>query len=109
MAGLRSTVVLLVLLAGIGGYIYFVESERDPAAADAKPKAFAALAADNIEEIRIKNADGETSHVQKVGENWQLLEPNKAGADTGVVGTVTSNRSEEHTSELQSQSNLVCR
>jgi hypothetical protein len=93
MAGLRSTVVLLVLLAGIGGYIYFVESERDPAAADAKPKAFAALAADNIEEIRIKNADGETSHVQKVGENWQLLEPNKAGADTGVVGTVTSNLS----------------
>jgi hypothetical protein len=93
MAGLRSTIVLLVLLAGIGGYIYFVESERDPAAADAKPKAFTALAADTIEEIRIKNADGETSHVQKVGENWQLLEPNKAGADTGVVGTVTSNLS----------------
>jgi hypothetical protein len=93
MAGLRSTVVLLVLLAGIGGYIYFVESERDPAAADAKPKAFTELAADTIEEIRIKNADGETSHVQKVGENWQLLEPNKAAADTGVVGTVTSNLS----------------
>ena len=93
MAGLRSTIVLLVLLAGIGGYIYFVESERDPAAADAKPKAFTELAADTIEEIRIKNADGETSHVQKVGENWQLLEPNKAAADTGVVGTVTSNLS----------------
>jgi hypothetical protein len=93
MAGLRSTIVLLVLLAGIGGYIYFVESERDPAAADAKPKAFTELAADTIEEIRIKNADGETSHLQKVGENWQLLEPSKAAADTGVVGTVTSNLS----------------
>jgi hypothetical protein len=93
MAGLRSTIVLLVLLVGIGGYIYFVESERDPTAADAKPKAFTELAADSIEEIRIKNADGETSHLQKVGDNWQLLAPQKAAADTGVVGTVTSNLS----------------
>ena len=81
VGGLRSTIVLLVLLVGIGGYIYFVESERDPAAADAKPKAFTELAADTIEEIRIKNADGETSHVQRVGDNWQLVEPNKADAD----------------------------
>ena len=93
MGGLRSTIVLLVLLAGIGGYIYFVESERDPAAADAKPKAFTELSADAIEEIRIKNADGETSHLQKVGDNWQLLAPSKAAADNGVVGTVTSNLS----------------
>jgi hypothetical protein len=93
VGGLRSTVVLLVLLIGVGSYIYFVESERDPAAADAKPKAFTALAADSIEEIRIKNADGETSHLQRVGDTWQLLEPNKADADAGVVGTVTSNLS----------------
>ena len=93
MAGLRSTIALLVLLAGIGGYIYFVESKRDPAAADAKAKAFAELVPDSIEEIRIKNADGETSRVVKSGDKWQLVEPNKADADTGVVGTVTSNLS----------------
>jgi hypothetical protein len=93
VGGLRSTIILLVLLIGVGSYIYFVESERDPAAADAKPKAFTELAADSIEEIRIKNADGETSHVQRVGDAWQLVEPNKAAADTGVVGTVTSNLS----------------
>lgn len=91
MGGLRSTIVLLVVLVGIGGYIYFVESERDPTAADAKPKAFVELTADTIEEIKITNADGETSHLQRVGEDWQLLAPNKAAADTGVVGTVTSN------------------
>jgi hypothetical protein len=93
VGGLRSTIILLVLAIGLGGYIYFVESERDPAAADAKPKAFTELAADNIEEIRIKNAEGEISHLQRVGDNWQLLAPNKADADTGVVGTVTSNLS----------------
>ena len=91
MGGLRSTIVLLVFLVGIGAYIYFVESKRDPAAADAKPKAFVELSADTIEEIRIKNADGETSRVQRVGDGWQLVEPSKAAADTGVVGTVTTN------------------
>jgi hypothetical protein len=93
VGGLRSTIVLLILLAGLGGYIYFVESKRDPAAADAKPKAFAGLPADAVEEIRIKNADGEMSHLQRVGDMWQLLEPNKADADAGVIGTVTSNLS----------------
>ena len=93
MGGVRSTIVLIVLLAGLGAYIYFVESKRDPTAADAKPKAFTELSADAVEEIRIKNADGEMSHLQKVGDTWQLLQPNKADADAGVVGTVTSNLS----------------
>ena len=38
----------------------------------------------------IKNADGETSHRAADGDNWQIIEPNKADADGGVVGTVTS-------------------
>ena len=91
MRGLRSTLLLLVALVGLGAYIYFVESERDPAAADAKPRAFSELAADTIEEIRIKNADGEVSRVQRAGDGWELVEPTKALADTGVVGTVTTN------------------
>ena len=91
MGGLRSTVVLLVVLAGLGGYIYFVDANRDPAALDAKPRAFVELSADDIEEMQIRSDDGETSRVQRVGENWQLIEPSAADADAGVVGTVTSN------------------
>ena len=91
MGGLRSTVVLLVVLAGLGGYIYFVDANRDPAALDARPRAFVELSADDIEEMQIRSDDGETSRVQRVGENWQLIEPSAADADTGVVGTVTSN------------------
>jgi hypothetical protein len=93
VGGLRSTIVLLVVLAGLGGYIYFVESERDPAAADAKARAFPDLSADAIEEIQIKSADGETSRVLRDGDDWRLVEPRALDADTGVVGTVTSNLS----------------
>jgi hypothetical protein len=93
VGGLRSTIVLLVVLAGLGGYIYFVESERDPAAADAKARAFPDLSADAIEEIQIKNGDGETSRVVRAGDDWRLTEPRALDADTGVVGTVTSNLS----------------
>jgi len=91
--GTKSTALLLVVLGGLGGYIYFVDSKRDPAVEGANAKAFTALVADNIEEIEIKNADGATSHVQRVGTDWQLVAPDKADADDGVVGTVTSNLS----------------
>lgn len=91
MGGLRSTIVLLVVLGGLAGYIYFVDAKRDPAATDAKPKAFVELSSETIEEITIRNGSGETSRVQRVGENWRIVEPNTADADTGVVGTVTSN------------------
>jgi hypothetical protein len=91
--GSKSTIALLVVLAGLGAYIYFVESRRDPAAESANPRAFAELTADAIEEIEFKNTAGETSRVQRVGTDWQLVAPDKADADDGVVGTVTSNLS----------------
>ena len=69
----------------------FRRVEAGPGSRDAKPKAFAELAADKIEEIQIKNADGETSRVQRVGDEWQLRRAEQADADAGVVGTVTSN------------------
>ena len=91
MGGLRSTVVLLIVLGGLGGYIYFVDAGRDPAALDAKPKAFIELSADDIEEMQIRSDSGEMSRVQRMGDTWQLLEPSAADADAGVVSTVTSN------------------
>lgn len=90
MRGLKSTIALLVVLVGLGGYIYFYEAGREPADPNAKPKAFE-LSSDNIDELQIKNADGQTSRVQRAGDTWQLVEPVKADADAGVVGTVTSN------------------
>ena len=93
MRGLTTTILLLVVLAGLGGYIFFYEAGREPEDPNAKPRAFDQLTSENIEEIQIKNADGQTSRVQLESGNWQLVEPVKADADDGVVGTVTSNLS----------------
>ena len=89
MRGLTSTIVLLVVLVGLVGYIYY-DSRNEAPDPNAKPKAFE-LTADNIEELEFKTPDGQTSRLQRVGENWQLVEPVKTEADNGVVGTVTSN------------------
>lgn len=91
MHGIKSTLLLLVVLGGLAGYIYFVDAKRDPTAADAKPKAFVELLPDAIDEITIRNGSGDTSRVQRVGGDWRIVEPSTADADTGVVGTVTSN------------------
>lgn len=93
MRGLTTTILLLVVLAGLGGYIYFYEAGREVPDPNAKARAFDQLSSENIQEIQIKNADGETSRAQLENGNWQLLEPVKADADDGVVGTVTSNLS----------------
>jgi hypothetical protein len=91
MRGLKSTVVLLVVLVGLGAYIFFVDRNREIEDPNAKPKAYTTLTTDNIEELQIRNANGETTRLQRAGEDWQLVEPVKAQADNGVVGTVTSN------------------
>ncbi len=89
MGGLRSTILLLVVLGGLTGYIFFVDANRAP---DILPRAFAELSADGVEELQIRNSSDEASHVlRRVDGDWQLVAPNAADADGGVVGTVTSN------------------
>jgi len=90
MRGLWSTGALIVVLAGLVGYIYFVDAKKEPAGADAKEKLFASLTAEDIEEVQVKNSDGETSHVQKADGTWHLVEPVKAAADQSEVSSITS-------------------
>jgi hypothetical protein len=87
MRGGRSLLVLLVFALGLGAYIYFVESKRDPTASAAKEKLFA-VEASAIEEIEIKTADGTTT-LKKTGESWAITSPVAAAADAGMVSSVT--------------------
>jgi uncharacterized protein DUF4340 len=89
MRGVWSTLGLLVVLGGLVGYIYFVDRNRTPDAPEAKAKAFA-VSPENIEEVQIKNASGETAHVQRVDTSWRVIEPEKADADATEVASLTS-------------------
>lgn len=96
MRGLTSTILLIVVLAGLGAYIYFVDSKQPagtlgPAGVitEVKTKVFT-VEADKIEEIRI-TADKETSLVKKVNGTWQMVEPAQSEADqTEASGLATS-------------------
>ena len=67
------------MLGGLVGYIYFVDSERDPAAADAKAKAFTDSRPTTSRRSQIKNADGETSRVQRVGDELAARRTGQGG------------------------------
>ncbi len=90
MRGLTSTIILVVVLGGLVGYIYYDsgQPETDP---NAKPRAFATLAPDQIDELQIRAAGGETARLQRTGQGWQLAEPVKAAADAGAVDTLATN------------------
>jgi hypothetical protein len=98
MRGLTSTIVLAVVLAGLLGYIYFVDAKRAADGTETKEKAFT-VEQDKIEELQIKAASGETSRLRKAESGWELVEPVKASADASELSSVTSNLS---TLEVQS-------
>ncbi len=89
MGRLISTLGLVVVLAGLGGYIYFVENRQPAANPDAKAKAFD-VDADQIEELQIAVVDGDTSTLKKIDNRWQLVDPVQADADSSEVNNMAS-------------------
>ena len=93
MRGLTSTLILVVVLAGLGAYIYFVDSKRPAASADGssetKEKVFT-VEADKINELRI-TYQGETSLLQKSDSGWKMVEPTAIEADPPeAIGVATA-------------------
>jgi hypothetical protein len=90
MRGLKSTLALLVILIGVIGYIYFVDSDKPVNDTEAKEKAFTSVKSDDIEELQVKAADGQTTRLQKVDGKWQLVEPFKGDADNTEASNIAS-------------------
>ena len=91
MKGLGTTIGLVVVLAALGAYIYFVPTK--PAdQAETKEKAFT-VKSEEIQELRIKAADGETTRIEMAGGRWRLVEPVQADADTNEVSAIITNLS----------------
>jgi|WetSurMetagenome_2_1015567.scaffolds.fasta_scaffold149828_1 hypothetical protein len=91
MRGLKSLLALAVLAAGLGAYIYFVESKKpEGGASPATPKVFT-VKAEDIGEITVKASGGEKTTVKKVNGAWQITEPISAPADEAEVTGIVSN------------------
>ena len=113
MRGLPSTIALVVVLAGLGAYIYFVDSKRpagtsgpDGTAVESKEKVFT-VEADKVEEVRV-TADKETTLLKKTDGTWRILEPVQVDADqteasgltTSLTGIETGRVVEENAADL---------
>jgi hypothetical protein len=78
----RTTLILLLVLAGLGAYLYWVERPREQKEAEAK-KLFS-LKADDIVEVHLRFQDREIL-LRKSGETWRLVQPIDAPADEITV------------------------
>lgn len=89
MRRLASTLGLVLVLAGLGGYIYFVDNRTPVEDPSGKSKAFE-VKAEDIEEIEIAVTGGDTSHLKKEGGRWMLVDPVRATADGSEIGNMAS-------------------
>ncbi len=90
MRGLRSTILLAVVLAGLGAYIYFVTWKQPPESASGQEKVFAGLNADNITNLTVTAEDGSVTTLEKAEGSWKMTAPLATGADPAAVTGVTS-------------------
>jgi hypothetical protein len=82
MRGLTSTLILIVVLAGLGGYIYFVDSKRPAPGIDgqaAKEKVYS-FGVDQVDEVKL-TYQGESSLLRKSDAGWKMIEPVETDAD----------------------------
>jgi hypothetical protein len=92
----RNTLILLVLAAAIGAYSYFVESKHTPASeaksdAETRGKVFDKLDTTKIDDITVRGSAGETTHLKKAGNAWQIVEPTQSAVDDTEVSGLVSN------------------
>lgn len=93
MRGLRTFLGLLVILAALGAYLYFVESKRTPGDDGPKKEKVFNVEADKIEEIAIKAESGEQTTLRKSGTEWQIVAPSPGRPDASEVTGLTSSLS----------------
>jgi len=93
MRGLRSTIALVVVLVGLGAYIYFVTWKKTDtdSTASKQEKVFVGLQADKIDELRITSEKGDVTTLKKENGAWQLTSPIATKADETEVSGITTN------------------
>jgi hypothetical protein len=91
MRGGKSFLILLVVAAGLGAYVYFVESKRDVSDTPAvKHDKVWTVDANKLEEIDIKASNGDLTKVKKNGPTWQIVSPEPMEADADAINTIAT-------------------
>src|SRR5262249_33181837 len=93
MRGLRSTIALIVVLIGLGAYIYFVTSKKTDTGSTEKPqeKLFPAVAAANVTELEVHSESGDITSLKKDGSLWEVTAPVQGhAAESQANGIVTA-------------------
>ena len=90
MRGLRSTIALLVVLIGLGAYIYFVTWKKPAEPASKQEKVFAGIDSSKLEELKVASDKGDVTTLKKEGGNWQLVAPLAAKADESEVSGIAN-------------------
>jgi hypothetical protein len=90
MRGLRSTVLLFVVLVGLGAYIYFKEWKTASLAEvrASRPRVLTA-APETIEEVTVRSVSGDTTTLTKAGEAWRITAPVAAETDETAASAIT--------------------
>ena len=89
MRGLGSTVALVLVLAGLGAYIYFVDSGKPAAGTEPNEKVFS-VESGQINEVRLTSG-GETTVLVKKDAGWQVTEPAATDADPTEASSLATN------------------
>ena len=85
----RKTAVALVILAGLAGYAYFVDSKKPAKDGKPKEKVFSFERA-KAKELRLLPAAADPIRLVKEASGWRLLAPNAAPADGEAVDALLS-------------------
>jgi hypothetical protein len=75
MRGLKSTLALLVVLIGLGAYIYFVLAKKPDSTITKQDKLFPGLEASKIDDLKVKSESGDVTALKKDGGTWKIVSP----------------------------------
>src|SRR4051812_32766180 len=94
MRGVGSTIALVLVLAGLGAYIYFVTWKKAPdsgsGAGTAQEKVFAGFDAEKVDELKVTSEKGDETTLKKTNGMWQLVAPVMAAADESEASAIVN-------------------
>lgn len=90
MRGLWSTLGLVVLLAGLGGYIYYDSKNPSTDSGTGQERVFKTANGDTIDEITVKGESGDVTTIKKDDKTWKVTAPVAASASASDASNLAS-------------------